>query len=260
MNRLSTTTPSHVINTEEPKMTKYTSIKSFLSERRIQDPDTGAGAAEDAKSDTETVLTNSILTDDEDAIDTSMMDFQEIESLRDQDPFMYHSIVQHQRRRFRGVHFEDGDNNSPRPNVAFERLEESRIILEDDIEVNYRIDSGSDLTNDDEALSGTDLEQQLPPSRRPPRRRTQSLHPTRAPSTHRLQRRFSQSFSCFSTGVVTRQRRVTTECHSSLIIADSDVISALGSLDLTSSVVDTLFADSGGSDVDNVELDALFSE
>ncbi|KAL3792650.1 hypothetical protein HJC23_009378 [Cyclotella cryptica] len=244
-------------------MTKYTSITSFLSDRRAQDSDIVAGAAEDAKSDTETVLTNAVLSDDEDAIDTSMIDFQEIESLRGQDPFMYHSIVQHQRRKFRRVTFEDGDDIGPRPNVAFERLEETSVmrheVMDDNIGDYNRINPSSDLTDDYVAPSASDTQQQLPPTRRQPRPRCQSLHPTRAPSTHRQQRRFSQSFSCFTTGVVTRQRRVTTECHSSLIIADSDVLSSLSNLDLTSSVVDTLLGDSDSSDTEAVELDALFS-
>ena len=55
----------------------------------------------DAKGDI--MLTTSVRTaestiEDETSLDTSFMDIQEIESIREQDAFMYHSIVQQQRR------------------------------------------------------------------------------------------------------------------------------------------------------------------
>jgi len=244
-------------------MTKYTSIKSFLSNRRNSDPDTGAGASCDSKSDSETVLTKSVLTDDEDAIDTTMMDFEEIESLRSQDPFMYHSIVQYQRRSLRSRNFDYEDDRDPGPIDAFERLDEAGLrslaagYLDEVID---RIETNANLSDDVSAPPATVSEQQLPPQQYLQPRRCQSLHPSRAPSTHRMQRRFSQSCACFTTGVVTRQRRVTTECHSSLIIANSDVLSELRNLDLTSSFTDTQLDDEETNELDNVELDALFSD
>lgn len=243
-------------------MTKYTSIKSFLSDRRKSDPDTGGGASCDSKSDCETVLTKSVLTDDEDAIDTTMMDFEEIESLRSQDPFMYHSIVQYQRRSLRSRDLDYEDDRDPGPIDAFERLDDARLTsittgyLD---EVTERIQTNSNLSDDVSAPRATVSEQQLPPQQLLQPRRCQSLHPSRIPSTHRIQRRFSQSCACFTTGVVTRQRRVTTECHSSLIIANSDVLSELRNLDVTSSFTHTLLDDEETNDLDNGELDALFN-
>ena len=73
------------------------------------------------------------------------------------------------------------------------------------------------------------------------RRRSRSFRPSSTdPLPAQQPRRFSQSFSCFTTGVVKRQRRVSTECHSSLVIADPEVLASLRESDLTAS---TCFAD-----------------
>lgn len=83
------------------------------------------------------------------------------------------------------------------------------------------------------------------------RRRSQSLIASRASSTDRREhRRLSQSFAGFSTGVVKRQRRVSTECHYSLVLPDPEVIGQM----IRSS--GDLYENSDGSDVDAAANDA----
>ena len=208
----------------------------------------------DAKGDI--MLTTSVRTaestiEDETSLDTSFMDIQEIESIREQDAFMYHSIVQ-QQRRSNTVNRQGNCGDSPESNhIRFDEFNprsSGNSVPRDILEILDDIDL-EDAKEDDDMVpqdvqtptvihtgNGEGFEttpsasdQQQSTQGRMPRRRSRSLMPSRATPQ---QRRFTQSFAGFATGVVTRKRRVTTECHHSLVLPDPEMIRSIMSSSL----------------------------
>jgi hypothetical protein len=274
----------HILSPKPHTMPKFSAILSKMSGRSSSNPeieeqegmiiDTGI----DPKGDP--FFTTSVRTldetDDERTLDTAFMDVQQIESIRGRDAFMYHSIVQMQRRTQRSLLSED-EGAQASSGVPFDQFDsrassnsiprEIRDALLDDFgEDEYVVPNDSsqgqgrgttptetitrdmvdllqdfsETLEDDDADSGAgggggaaaaappSVSIPVPTSRRMPRRLSQSLLPARRRSSvHREDRRFTQSFAGYSTGVVKRQRRVTTECHYSMVVPDPEVMSEL---------------------------------
>jgi hypothetical protein len=276
------------------------------------------GAEEDDyKGDTiSTITVRTMDTEEDDAmtVDTTFMDVQEIEGLRKQDAFLYHSIVQSQRRSNRG-NLDLGDGGEAVP-VQFDQFDvrASAVHASDSINISEILLADLDLedTEDPRSTEGESGESEagaggartsnnstrvmreillggfedqeeasenaeddagiaasrpIPPPRQQVRtqgnlsRRSQSLL-SRTPSTHSSQRRFSQSFSGFATGVVKRQRRVSTECHPGLVVPDPEVIESFRR-SMRSSLSSTVYEDEASDDSDT-EIDehiaALFDD
>lgn len=262
------------------------------------------GAEEDDyKGDTiSTITVRTMDTEEDDAmtVDTTFMDVQEIEGLRKQDAFLYHSIVQSQRRSNRGnldlgdggeavtVQFDQFDvrasasiniseilladldlEDSEDPRSTEGEIGESeagaggarisnnstRVLQEIHLEGFEGQEEASENAEDDAGIAAS---RPIPPPRQQVRtpgnisRRSQSLL-SRTPSTHRSQRRFSQSFSGFTTGVVKRQRRVSTECHPGLFMPDPEVIESFRR-SMRSSLSSTVYEDEASDDSDT-EID-----
>jgi hypothetical protein len=267
-------------------MPKFTAILSKMTGNtpRSQDEEgTIIDVGLDSKGDP--FLTTSVRTldetEDDRTLDTTFMDTEQIQSIRGQDAFMYHSIVQTQRRNQMSLLSEDGEGAQGSNDGQFDQFDsrvnsnsiprEIRDILLEDFEEDEDVVSTAtgqgqgnaprdavlptsteritrdmvDLLQDfDETLQDDDADcgagggaaEALPSlnipvptsGRRMPRRRSQSLMPTRRTFVHRENtRRFTQSFAGYSTGVVKRQRRVTTECHFSMVVPDPEVMSEL---------------------------------
>ena len=226
----------------------------------------GAAVAKDCTD--RTVLTADESAEEERTVDTTLMEFQEMVDLRDQDPFMYHSIVQKQRRICRDILGEDGELNTT---VQFDELQDfsSLASTNTNVQDSLRRVSMQDLEEGDEdnmelqpVLSVADNSaghSALGQRSSQPRRLSQSLFQAPSePLPHRQQRRLSQSFSCFTTGVVTRQRRVTTECHPSLIIADQSLLPSLRDSNLTASFMDEMLDLGDMGDLGESNLDIIF--
>ena len=232
----------------------------------------------DAKGDimlTTSVRTADSTVEDEASLDTSFMDVHEIESVREHDAFMYHSIVQQQRRSsaMSGQSIPGTTENTS--HVQFDEFNpraSSNSIPRDIMEILGDIDledvdgAPQEVQAPNRTLSHADngaglqatsaaREQQQGNQGRMPRRRSRSLMPSQATPQ---QRRLTQSFAGFSTGVVRRQRRVTTECHHSMVMPDPETMRSLMSSSLPDvTLVENMNEDSE-DDADD-EIMALFN-
>ena len=243
----------------------------------------GCGAAEAEKDDIVTtcsVPTADSTIGDDVSLDTSFMDVCEIENIRKQDAFMYHSIVQQQRRMSNTMGNESNGSTESTNYAPFDEFNPRafsnsipRDILEilggidlEDVEANsdaaaqeeQQPTQTSNQTRNGEGFGATPStsDQQQSTQGRMLRQRSRSLMSNRRTPQ---QRRCTQSFSGFTTGVVTRKRRVTTECHHSLVLPDPETMrSVMNSIAEDSTLMENLIGESDSDSYDE-KIMALFN-
>lgn len=215
-------------------MPPYASIESSLANFHL-------GSHED------TVLTVLDLPEDNASIDIGQLSFQDVERMKVSDPFMYASIEQELRKRKYCTFDSDQDDvrgpEAPDAAAGFSL----KVTINEETETIQSSTQGS-------PTQAADLQQRVSSSaRRQPRGMSQSLRvPPRSSASN--QRRLSQSFAGYSTGRVTRKRRVSTETY-----YDEDIMELAASIrsSLTSTEVDALLRIDQNNNKGEVNTDGL---
>ena len=178
---------------------------------------------------------------EEESIDTSHFGLQEMEMMQNRDPFMYHSIVQEIRKRNLSAFnsseedVDDGNDDEEQEELGGQGLQSPDAAARNAQSNLYH--GNTFVANDSNSFTqGSITSQDRVSSSAGQQRRQSQSH--RVPATSsRHQRRFSQSFSSFSTGIVKRKRRISVESTHSLEMAElassirSSVTSDISDLD-----------------------------